>query len=89
MSHTSDVAKMDRLSKAKMMGILELSPEDEVEGELLYFQARLLDNAVAVKHRFGHALFFLSFYRSFSHRIMYHVSSSVDGTEVKKKKKLH
>ncbi|XP_010908665.1 uncharacterized protein [Elaeis guineensis] len=35
-SHTSDVAKMDQLSKAKMMGILELSPEDEVEDDLIF-----------------------------------------------------
>ncbi|XP_008776606.1 uncharacterized protein LOC103696693 isoform X2 [Phoenix dactylifera] len=50
MNHTSDVAILDELSKAKTMGILELSPEDEVEGEILYLQARLLDNAVAVKN---------------------------------------
>lgn len=57
MGHSSDVAKLNQLSKAKMMGILELSPEDEVEGEILYLQARLLDNAVAVKHRCDDLIF--------------------------------
>ncbi|XP_073105520.1 uncharacterized protein [Elaeis guineensis] len=50
MNHTSDVGNLDELSKAKTMGLLELSPEDEVEGEILYLQARLLDNVVAVKN---------------------------------------
>ncbi|KAG1366994.1 hypothetical protein COCNU_13G007840 [Cocos nucifera] len=50
MNHTLDVFNLDKLSKAKRMGILELSPEDEVEGEILYLQARLLDNIVAVKN---------------------------------------
>ncbi|XP_077224076.1 PHD finger family protein [Tasmannia lanceolata] len=38
-----------QLLKARNMGILELSPEDEVEGEILYFQNRLLENAVTSK----------------------------------------
>lgn len=38
------------LVTARKMGVLELSPEDEVEGEILYFQNRLLENAVASKH---------------------------------------
>ncbi|CAL9777482.1 unnamed protein product [Musa acuminata subsp. burmannicoides] len=50
-SYTSDGAKeLDQLSKAKSVGVLDLSPEDEVEGEIIYLQARLLDNAVLIKH---------------------------------------
>ncbi|KAH9605285.1 hypothetical protein KSS87_016321 [Heliosperma pusillum] len=36
---------------AKKMGILDLSPENEVEGEIIFSQQRLLCNAVALKHR--------------------------------------
>ncbi|CAL9133537.1 unnamed protein product [Musa textilis] len=50
-SYTTDDAKeLDQLSKAKSVGVLDLSPEDEVEGEIIYLQARLLDNAVLIKH---------------------------------------
>ncbi|XP_058097210.1 uncharacterized protein LOC131242526 isoform X3 [Magnolia sinica] len=49
---TSDAARREQSLKARTMGILELSPEDEVEGEIVYFQSRLLDNAVANKHHF-------------------------------------
>ncbi|CAN8240295.1 unnamed protein product [Cochlearia groenlandica] len=38
-----------QLSKARELGILDLSPEDEVEGELLYHQLRLLGTAVSRK----------------------------------------
>ncbi|CAH2067762.1 unnamed protein product [Thlaspi arvense] len=38
-----------QLSKARKLGILDLSPEDEVEGELLYYQLQLLDTAVSRK----------------------------------------
>ncbi|XP_010521226.1 PREDICTED: uncharacterized protein LOC104800176 isoform X2 [Tarenaya hassleriana] len=34
-------------SKAKQLGILDLSPEDEVEGELFYSQLQLITNAVS------------------------------------------
>ncbi|KAJ6816383.1 uncharacterized protein M6B38_416485 [Iris pallida] len=50
MNHMVDVAHLDQLAKARDSGILEISPEDEVEGEMLYLQNRLLDNAVAIKH---------------------------------------
>ncbi|XP_021601342.2 uncharacterized protein LOC110606708 isoform X5 [Manihot esculenta] len=39
-----------QLVKAEKLGVLELSPADEVEGELIYFQHRLHCNAVARKH---------------------------------------
>ncbi|KFK42174.1 hypothetical protein AALP_AA2G220700 [Arabis alpina] len=38
-----------QLSKARKLGILDLSPEDEVEGELLYHQMQLLGTAVSRK----------------------------------------
>ncbi|KAE8077390.1 hypothetical protein FH972_015958 [Carpinus fangiana] len=45
----SDGLNLEQLVKARKMGVLELSPEDEVEGEMIYFQHRLLGNAVARK----------------------------------------
>ncbi|XP_057987013.1 uncharacterized protein LOC110647110 isoform X2 [Hevea brasiliensis] len=39
----------DQLVKDEKVGVFELSPADEVEGEIIYFQHRLLDNAVARK----------------------------------------
>ncbi|KAJ6919951.1 hypothetical protein NC651_013779 [Populus alba x Populus x berolinensis] len=46
----SSEVNLEQLAKAKKMGILKLSPVDEVEGEIIYFQKRLLGNAVARKH---------------------------------------
>lgn len=71
MDYTLDVANLDELSKAKTMGVLELSPEDEVEGEILYLQARLLDNVVAVKNSCGEPPIFLYFSDVFCHIITY------------------
>lgn len=48
-NHALDAAEMDQLAKAKELGILELSPEDEVEEEILYLQSRLIDKEVAIK----------------------------------------
>nr|CAB3448003.1 unnamed protein product [Digitaria exilis] len=42
----------DQVSKAKSLKIIEHAPDDEVEGEMVYLQARLLDNAVFLKHRY-------------------------------------
>ncbi|KAK8478088.1 hypothetical protein V6N11_060195 [Hibiscus sabdariffa] len=36
--------------KARKLGALKYSPEDEVEGEIIYYQHRLLSNAVARNH---------------------------------------
>ncbi|CAL0307848.1 unnamed protein product [Lupinus luteus] len=41
----SDQVNMKQLVRAREMCVLENSPQDEVEGELLYFQHRLLQNA--------------------------------------------
>lgn len=46
-----DGVKFEQLIKAKDMGVLEMSPEDELEGELIYFQHRLLGNAITRKHQ--------------------------------------
>lgn len=42
-----------QLSEARKLGILDLSPEDEVEGELLYHQLQLLGTAVSRKQLSG------------------------------------
>ncbi|RVW17721.1 Bromodomain-containing protein 1 [Vitis vinifera] len=46
----SEGENLEQLVKARNTGVLELSPEDEVVGELIYFQNRLLGNAVARKN---------------------------------------
>ncbi|GLT69472.1 hypothetical protein SLA2020_416200 [Shorea laevis] len=43
----SDQLDSEQLVRAENTGVLELSPEDEVEGEIIYHQHRLLRNAVA------------------------------------------
>jgi hypothetical protein len=58
----SDGLNLDRLVKARKMGVLDLSPEDEVEGEIIYFQNRLLGNAVARKQFTGLFLVLLIFW---------------------------
>ncbi|WOH00610.1 hypothetical protein DCAR_0519978 [Daucus carota subsp. sativus] len=40
---------LEQLAKAGRMGILEHSPADEVEGELIFYQQQLLHNALAKK----------------------------------------
>ncbi|XWS25217.1 hypothetical protein CRYUN_Cryun27aG0050700 [Craigia yunnanensis] len=47
-SCTSD--DLEQLVKARKLGALKLSPEDEVEGEIIYYQHRLLGNAIARNH---------------------------------------
>ena len=54
---SSSEVNPEQLAKAKKLGILKLSPVDEVEGEIIYFQNRLLGNAVARKHFTGPFLF--------------------------------
>lgn len=46
----------EQLVKASAMGLLELSPEDEVEGELVYYQHRLLCSAAARKRFSDHLI---------------------------------
>ena len=53
----SSEVNLEQLAKAKKLGILKLSPVDEVEGEIIYFQKRLLGNAVARKQFTGPFLF--------------------------------
>lgn len=55
----------EQLVKAKNMGIFELSPVDEVEGELIFYQHRLLSNAVARKSSSGLFCLFLFFLTHF------------------------
>ncbi|PWZ22149.1 PHD finger protein rhinocero [Zea mays] len=49
---TADTTVTDQVLKARSSKILEHSPDDEVEGEMVYLQSRLLDNAVVLKHRY-------------------------------------
>lgn len=44
---------MHDLHNAKQDGILDLCPENEVEGEIIFYQQRLLDNAVVQKRHAG------------------------------------
>jgi len=41
------------LHNAKQDGILDLCPENDVEGEIIFYQQRLLDNAVVQKRHAG------------------------------------
>uniref|UniRef100_A0A2P2MIS0 Uncharacterized protein LOC105638874 isoform X1 n=1 Tax=Rhizophora mucronata TaxID=61149 RepID=A0A2P2MIS0_RHIMU len=52
----SDRVDLEQLVKAKSLGVLELSPADEVEGEIIYFQHMLLRNALARKHFTGNLI---------------------------------
>ncbi|XP_021911627.1 uncharacterized protein LOC110825475 [Carica papaya] len=45
----TDELNMEQLIEAKKLGILEQSPEDELEGELIYYRKRLLHYTVARK----------------------------------------
>uniref|UniRef100_A0ACD5ZEC8 Uncharacterized protein n=1 Tax=Avena sativa TaxID=4498 RepID=A0ACD5ZEC8_AVESA len=49
---TTEIDVADQISKAKSLGFLDHSPDDEVEGEMVFLQARLLDNAMVLKHRY-------------------------------------
>ncbi|TVU01726.1 hypothetical protein EJB05_52812, partial [Eragrostis curvula] len=52
LEETTETNAADQVLKARSLKILEHSPDDEVEGEIVYLQARLLDNAVVLKHRY-------------------------------------
>ncbi|KAJ3695924.1 hypothetical protein LUZ60_001301 [Juncus effusus] len=41
----------EQLSKARSLGLLDMAPQDELEGELIYLQSKLLDNQLDVKHK--------------------------------------
>lgn len=57
----TDELNMEQLIEAKKLGILEQSPEDELEGELIYYRKRLLHYTVARKQFAGHFSFPFSF----------------------------
>ncbi|CAN6164670.1 unnamed protein product [Urochloa humidicola] len=48
----ADTAAVDQVRKAKSTGILEHSPDDEIEGEIVYLQSRLLSSVVSMKQRY-------------------------------------
>uniref|UniRef100_A0A5B7AIV8 PHD finger family protein n=1 Tax=Davidia involucrata TaxID=16924 RepID=A0A5B7AIV8_DAVIN len=49
MVYKFDGVNLEQLVKARNMGVLEQSPEDEVEGELIFYQHKLICNAVERK----------------------------------------
>ncbi|KAK7311584.1 hypothetical protein RJT34_09826 [Clitoria ternatea] len=58
----SDISKPDegnqeQLLSARNIGLSEFSPDDELEGEIIYFQYRLLQNAVAKKRLIDNLVF--------------------------------
>ncbi|CAM0913860.1 unnamed protein product [Alopecurus aequalis] len=53
----TDIGAADQASKAESSGILEHSPRDEIEGEIIYFQSRLLNDAVAMNKRYEDLIF--------------------------------
>ncbi|KAF3779872.1 Jade-1 protein [Nymphaea thermarum] len=48
---STDPTRCRQLDRARKMGILDLSPTDEIEGEILFLQNKLLESAVANKCR--------------------------------------
>ncbi|XP_038702849.1 uncharacterized protein LOC119999393 isoform X2 [Tripterygium wilfordii] len=63
-----DRVKLEELAEARKVGVLELSPRDEVEGEIIYFQHRLLGNAVGRK----------SFTDGLIHKVVEIISHEID-----------
>lgn len=76
-SHQSEHSKCNEKScpvddlelsvKARKLGALKFSPDDEVEGEIIFYQHRLLGNAVSRNHVTGIHLRILSVYVSVSY----------------------
>ncbi|XP_071680737.1 uncharacterized protein [Lolium perenne] len=48
----TEIAAADEASKAESSDILEHSPRDEIEGEIIYFQSRLLNDVVSKNQRY-------------------------------------
>lgn len=55
-----DQVKMEQLGRDEKMRLLEIYPEEDLEGELIYFQYRLLQNEVAKKRLTGVCFIFLN-----------------------------
>uniref|UniRef100_A0ACD5ZQC0 Uncharacterized protein n=1 Tax=Avena sativa TaxID=4498 RepID=A0ACD5ZQC0_AVESA len=53
----TEIATADQASKTESSDILEHSPRDEIEGELIYFQSRLLNDVVAMNQRYEDLIF--------------------------------
>ncbi|KAG2610278.1 hypothetical protein PVAP13_4KG179200 [Panicum virgatum] len=48
----ADTADVGQVPEAKSSDILEHSPDDEIEGEIVYLQSRLLNGVVSMKQRY-------------------------------------
>ena len=51
--NASEAVKFEDLHKTGDLGIFDPSPENEMEGEMIFFQQRLLCSAIALKHQSG------------------------------------
>lgn len=51
-----DDMKFKKLEMSRKMGVLELSPDDEVEGELIYLQNKLFEHTISSKSYCGPSL---------------------------------
>ncbi|KAL6605990.1 hypothetical protein ACP70R_041643 [Stipagrostis hirtigluma subsp. patula] len=52
LGHLVDIAALDQVHKTKSSDIVEHSPDDEIEGEIVYLQSSLLTGVVAMKQRY-------------------------------------
>jgi hypothetical protein len=62
---TIETTAADQVLNSRSLNILEHSPDDEVEGEIVYLQARLLENAAVLNHRYGKSISFVYLFCTF------------------------
>ncbi|XP_047179228.1 uncharacterized protein LOC124846061 isoform X1 [Vigna umbellata] len=62
-----DEVKREQLVRTKKVELLEFSPQDELEGELVYFQYRLLQNVVAKRRHIDNLIYSVA--KSLPHEI--------------------
>jgi hypothetical protein len=62
---TIETTASDQVLNSRSLNILEHSPDDEVEGEIVYLQARLLENAAVLNHRYGKSISFVYLFCTF------------------------
>ncbi|KAK7353135.1 hypothetical protein VNO80_18575 [Phaseolus coccineus] len=62
-----DAVKKEQLVRSKEMELSEFSPQDELEGELVYFQYRLLQNVVAKRRHIDNLIYSVA--KSLPHEI--------------------
>ncbi|CAD6339871.1 unnamed protein product [Miscanthus lutarioriparius] len=70
----ADKAALDQVCKAKSSDTLKHSPDDEIEGEIVYLQSRLLDGVVSMKQR----------YEDLMHKVVQNISYELDSFNKRK-----